>query len=223
MGGPPPGGGGGISGKVIAIIVAAVLVLAGGGVAAAVLLTGDDDGGGGGNADDAPDSASVEDFCDGLNAFDEEIGDDLSDEEKVDQAHELADELSEIGTPDDISDDAREGFELYLKAISEVDADDIGQFESAASEEELREALGLSEDEYAKVTAFFTYTGEKCFDVPTDVPTDIPTDDLPTDLPTDIPTDLPTDFSFPTDFSLPTDFSFPTDFTIPTDFTFPTE
>jgi hypothetical protein len=207
---------------VVAIIVAAVLVLAGGGVAAAVLLTGDDDGGGGGgNADDAPDSASVEEFCDGLNAFDEEIDDDLSDEEKVDQAHELADALSEIGTPDDISDDAREGFELYLQAISDVDADDIGEFEEATSEEELREALGLSEDEYAKVTAFFTYTGEKCFDVPTDG-TDAPTEG--TDVPTDAPTDeLPTDFSFPTDFTLPTDFSFPTDFTIPTDFEFPTE
>jgi hypothetical protein len=199
-------------------------VLAGGGVAAAVLLTGDDDGKE--KAKDAPDSASVEDFCDGLNAFDEEIDEDADPGEQVDKAHELADKLADIGTPDDISDDAREGFELYLGAISEIDEDDVDDFEDAASEEELRDILGLSEDEYAKVTAFFAYTGEKCFDISTDGPTDLPTD-IPTDLPTDVPTDLPTDFTIPTDFSIPTDFlsdfTFPTDFSIPTDFEFPTE
>jgi hypothetical protein len=207
---------------VIALIVVAVLVLAGGGVAAAVLLTGDDDGGG--DADDAPKSASVEEFCEGLNEFDE-VDDDASPEEQVDQAHEVADRLSEIGTPEDIPDDAREGFEIYLEAISEVDADDIEALDDVESEEELADALGISSEDQDKITAFFEYTFETCAelstpeipsDIPTDLPTDIPTD-LPTDFPTDFPTDLPTDFSFPTDFSLPTDFTFPTDFSFPTE------
>jgi hypothetical protein len=198
---------------VIALIVVAVLVLAGGGVAAAVLLTGDDDGG---DADEAPKSASVEEFCDGLDEFDE-VDDDASPEEQVDQAHEIADRLAEIGTPEDIPDDAREGFEIYLEAISEVDAEDIEALDEVESEEELADALGISSEEQEKITAFLEYTFETCSEFSTpDVPSDVPTE-LPTDIPTDLPTDFPTDFTFPTDFSLPTDFSFPTDFTFPTE------
>lgn len=218
VGGPPPSGGGGISGKLIAIVVAAVLVLAGGGVAAALLLSGDDDGGGG-DVDNASDSASVEDFCDGLNAFDEEIDVDGDPQDQVDKAHELADELAEIGTPEGIPDDAREGFELYVEAIGEIDADDVEDFENIQGEDQLAEVLGLDEDELDQVEAFFGYVGEQCFDVPTDgLPTDVPTDDLPTDFPTD---GFPTDFTIPTDFTLPSDFTIPTDFL--SDFTLPTE
>ena len=200
----------------IALIVVAVLVLAGGGVAAAVLLTGDDDGGG--DADDAPKSASVEEFCEGLNEFDE-VDDEASPEEQVEQAHEVADRLSEIGTPEDIPDDAREGFEIYLEAISEVDADDIEALENVESEEELADALGISSDDQEKITAFFEYTFEACSELSTpEIPSDIPRTSRRhprricrrtcrrTSPPGSRRIHLPTDFGLPTDFSFPTGF-----------------
>jgi hypothetical protein len=191
---------------VIAIIVAAVLIVAGGAVAAVLLLSGDDDGSD--DAKDSPESASVEDFCDGLDAFDAEIDEDADADEQVDRAHELAEDLMDIGTPEDIPEDARHGFEVYVGAFTEIEADDVEAFENAESEDEFRELLGISEEDYADVTAFFTYAGENCFstdDAPTDIPTDAIPSDIPTDaVPTDFPTEIPSEFlsDFPSDFSV---------------------
>lgn len=70
------------------------------------------------------------------------------------------DKLKDAGTPDDIDDDERHGFEDVVE----------------------------DEDDRAEVTKFFNYFAETCVGLPTDTPTGLPSE-FPTDLPSDIPTD----------------------------------
>lgn len=158
----------------------------------------------------APTDASVKDFC---KAATSGTGDDtffkaLQDEDYdklADLIKNQVDELAEVGTPKDIPDDAREGFEIQLDAADGIDGDDVKKaFESEDGEDPFQ--ADLSKDEIKKVEAFAKYQSETCTDteLPSGVPSDLPTD-LPTDLPSDFQTDLPSDF--PTE--LPSDF--PTD------------
>lgn len=119
---------------------------------------GDDDGGDGGSADDAPDSASVEDFCDTF----------LASSEVTDGAgiKDFADALAEVGTPDDMSDEEREGFEVFVAVAQDVD--------EGATLEDLDDP-DVSADEEAAVTAFIGYATTNCADqLLGDVPTDAP-------------------------------------------------
>lgn len=169
----------------------------------------------------APTDASVKDFCDAVSgsssdaaftkAFTDKDWDKLADLVK-----EQADDLEKVGTPKDISDDAREGFEIQLDAAKDIDADDIEEALTKGGDENPFEA-DLSKDEKKKVEAFSEYQAKTCSgstgsddsgdsgdssDLPTEVPTDLPTE-VPTDLPTspedlesllsDLPSDLPTD------------------------------
>jgi hypothetical protein len=157
-------------------------------LAFALSACGDDDskGDGGSGGDGGSDAASVEDYCEIVNddtAF-EDV--DLDDKEAfVEALQDFADEIEEVGVPEDIPDDAREGFEIQLDLIDDLDPDEIDLNDPESFEQ------GLSEDDKEKVEAYTEYENETC---PDEEPTDIPTD-LPTDLPTDIPTetDLGTD------------------------------
>jgi len=113
------------------------------------------------DASDAPDDASVEDFCEAFNE-DDGLDEDASAEEQVDAAKEQADKVIEAGTPEDMTDDEREGFEIFVDAIKDLDEDAIKDFEGAEDENAYREALGVDEDEFEKVTAFLTYSSEAC-------------------------------------------------------------
>ncbi len=102
----------------------------------------------------APTDASKDDFCDAVNS--DALADvDFSDEDAyLDAVQEQAEELEDVGTPDDISDDAREGFEIYVDAIGDLDSDDLENPEDLEGE--------FSDDENEKVGEFFTYQAETC-------------------------------------------------------------
>jgi hypothetical protein len=170
-------------------LVAAGLVLVGGMATAC----GDD-------ADNAPDSASKEDFCKAMESAPDEG------KPSQDDVDKWAEELKEAGTPKDISDDQRHGYEVLIDALDDADVDD---FDDNTSFEDVVE----DKDDREDVTKFFGYWFKTCNDeIPTELPTDVPTE-LPTDL-TELPTDLT---ELPTEFptSLPTEF--PTDMTLPTE------
>lgn len=143
-----------------------------------------------------PDDASKGDFCDGVaKAFDQDFESDPTEDQFNDFKDDVAD-LGDIGTPENIPDDARDGFEAFVDAVDELDYDDVKD----ADEDE---NFGLSDEDEKNFEKLFVYIGTECpeaFGAPTDLPTDIPTD-IPTDL-TDIPTDIPTDLTdIPTDLS----------------------
>lgn len=114
-------------------------------VLAAAFLTscGDDD------PSEAPDDASTDDFCEAFEAGPK--GQDTSE----DELKEWAEELNDAGTPEGIDDDAREGFEIFVEKLQDVDPDD---FESDAG---LEEVFGDADDA-AKVGAFIGYYGTEC-------------------------------------------------------------
>lgn len=112
-----------------------LLLRLGAGAILTTVLTGALGACGGPKGSDAPTDASVEDFC-GV------IGD-LStlDPEK------LVDDLVEVGTPDGIPGEAREGFEVM---IDEATADEI------------------SDADQTKVNTFVAYVAETCGGLPAD-------------------------------------------------------
>lgn len=163
----------------------------------------------------APTDASEKEFCETASSTDsgEEIAKASQDEDwdKVaDIYHDQADELNDVGTPDGISDDEREGFEIIVDALKNIDGDDLKKADGG--EDPLEDEY--SKDDEKKVEAFFTYVSKTCADAGssddsdsdegsdgadtdesdggtdpgvggTDLPTDIPTDGLPSDFPTD--------------------------------------
>lgn len=152
--------------------------LAGAG-AAVVLLAGMTACGG-----DSPDDASKDDFCDAMEKV-------INEADDFDKTKDAVADLADVGTPDDMDDDARDGFELLVDAYD--DADDEDELEKAEDD--------LDSDEEDQSDAFGKYYLDKCgsqmpsglpSDMSTDMPTDIPTG-LPSDLPSDIPTTLPSD------------------------------
>ncbi len=138
---------------------------------------GDDDGGGGGgggaDAGDAPDNASTEDFCKVFTDVTSDLSGGGSADEQADAANEVADKFAETGTPEDMPEDARNGFEVFIGFLADVDADDIEAFEDAdpADDEAFADALGIDEDEVADVTAFFTFAATACVGDIGDLPT----------------------------------------------------
>ena len=153
----------------------------------------------GDDADDAPDDASKDDFC---SVIEEAPTEEKPSQEDVD---EWADKLKDTGTPDDIPDDARNGYEVLVDALEDVDVDDI---DDGGNIEDFVEDADDRED----VDAFFRYLASECVDLGEDLPTDLPTDDLPRELPTDdLPSGLPSGIPSELPSGLPSDF--PTDFT----------
>jgi len=93
----------------------------------------------------SPEDASKGDFCDAVDNV-------VSSANDYDKAKDAASELSDVGTPDGISDDAREGFELSIDA-----------FDEAENEKDLEKAQeDLSSDEKKKVQAFGEYVDKTC-------------------------------------------------------------
>lgn len=122
--------------------------------ASLVLVAGTTVGCGGG----PPTDASKEDFCGVFDDFFKtlgEMGEDAGDEEFVKALKDVGEELEEVGTPEDIPDDARRGFEKTLETIAELD-DDASQEELDKIEEE------FSKDEQKDSDAFDEYLSETC-------------------------------------------------------------
>ena len=130
-------------------------------VAAACVLVvsgavGCSDGSVGQDADDAP---SAQMFCDALAQFREDIAaadaDDLT--AYVAALKEAAAQLERIGTPEDIPDSARAGFELTIKRIEELPDD--------ATEESLSDLGDVREEEQATLDDLDAYIERTCPDL----------------------------------------------------------
>jgi hypothetical protein len=116
---------------------------------------------------DAPTDASEGDFCDAWNdsAFSEDIAEDDF-EAQADALNEWADSLEEVGTPESIPDDARAGFEVFVEALGEVNADDL---EDEDAQQALEDKYKDDEDDIEAFTAFATDT---CTELPEEAPTE---------------------------------------------------
>lgn len=130
---------------------------------------------------DGPTDASSDEFCDAWEKTGQVFAENSDDWDKIEEAY---DETFEVGTPENIDDDAREGFEILKD-----------EFDSYDSLDDMKEAEEPGEEDMEKVTAFTDYQMEECGlgdDVPSDMPTDLPSD-MPTDIPSDLPTEMPSE------------------------------
>lgn len=69
-----------------------------------------------------------------------------------DKAEDMAEKLREVGTPKEISDDARDGAELMLELVD--DSSDIRDF--------TQRAKNLDDGDQDKLIAYLDYVKEKC-------------------------------------------------------------
>lgn len=127
----------------------------------------------GGGASGAPDDASKSDFCDAFGAnplLDTDI--DTADTDKAaDALHDYADKLNDVGTTSDFDGDAREGFEIYVDTLREVDGDDLKSDDP-----------GVSDGDADKVGTFTTKAVSVCGpgdlgdlgDIESELPSDFP-------------------------------------------------
>lgn len=121
---------------------------------------------GGGGAGGAPSDASESDFCDTQTSLLEDLlPDDLTNpevptnEEMAAVVKDWGQRLEEVGTPEDIPDDARKGFESVVQQASDIDASDF----SIDKLEELEQGgKDASAEVEAQASAFSDYLTEKC-------------------------------------------------------------
>ncbi|MEQ6902965.1 hypothetical protein [Nocardioides sp. YIM 152588] len=125
----------------------------------------------------SPTDASTDEFCEVANDQSWVFGIEEGDYEGFAKAiHDYAERLEEVGTPDDIPDDAREGFQIQVEAAKDVTAEDLEKVDTAAADDPFD--IDLSEADAAKVRAYTEYQVKACGG--------LDLDDLPTDLPTDL-------------------------------------
>lgn len=101
-----------------------------------------------------PDGASVEDFCD---TWTDDRGG------TVEEIHASAQRLAEVGTPKDVDDAARAGFEVLVDVLAEVDQEQVNALDQAVADAaSLAEIYGISEDDAADIVTFFDYANGTC-------------------------------------------------------------
>lgn len=107
----------------------------------------------------APTDASAEDFCAAVSTSNlgEMDGEDF--EAMAESAAEWADRMNEVGTPEDIPEDARAGFEIMVDQVSGLDAAAI---EDAMGSDADPIEGDLSDEDQEKVDAFSDYESETC-------------------------------------------------------------
>ena len=112
----------------------------------------------GDDASDAPESASVEDFCGvflDLAQTAQEQGAEASDADALKLLKDLADKLEDVGTPEDMPEDARDGLQLLIDKIKDLPDD--------ATAQDLAEVeKDFSEEDKANQEALQKYLGEAC-------------------------------------------------------------
>jgi hypothetical protein len=143
-------------------------------LAASLLLVGGAAAGCGGGA---PTDASAEDFCETYNSLFTEMADmaDASEKEILATIKDWGTRMNETGTPEDISDDARAGFEQTVVMLGDLDED-------ASQEDFDKVEQELSDEEKKQVDAFDTYTTDTC-----EPPNDQVTPEAPAESPTEAP------------------------------------
>lgn len=140
---------------------------------------------GGSDASSAPDDASSEDFCDTFLNLDSDVDPDDADAQ-LKAAQDLADQLSDVGTPAEFSDDARDGFEVFIDYIGDLDSGDVEEFMNASDPGDV-----LDDDDAAKVTAFTTEATQACIGDLDLGDTGDELEDQLGDLESEFPTDTP--------------------------------
>lgn len=137
-------------GLIIGVAIAVAIIVIGGIVLAIVLAGGDDD-------DDKKEEAetSIADFCDVIKKMDNSEG-------TAEDPTIVSDALRDAGTPEDMSDDEKDGRDLLIDIGD--DSEDGPAAEKAVGE--------LDEADTAKVQAFVTYIGKVCAEDP--APSDSP-------------------------------------------------
>ena len=97
----------------------------------------------------APDDASKADFCKAVEAAP------CDEKPSQDDVDEWVDELNDTGTPDDIGEDERNGFEVFVEALDDADVDDL-------DDETSFEDVVEDSDDREDVEKFFAYYAETC-------------------------------------------------------------
>ena len=112
----------------------------------------------------APTDASEDEFCTGYLSLASDLGTlvDATDEEALDSIKTWAEELEQVGTPEDIPDEARDGFELMIEELAALDGDD--------TTEDFQLLDNLSDAEAEASTAFEKYTTDACGAMQLDTP-----------------------------------------------------
>lgn len=117
---------------------------------------GGDDGGDSGS-DSAPADASKSDFCQAFaDAFKPFVS--LEGDPTEDQFNDFKDavkDLADVGTPSDISDDQRTGFEAFVKAVDDGSYDDFKNADGS-------DIPGVSADDQPKAQDFLSWSGKEC-------------------------------------------------------------
>ena len=116
----------------------------------------------GDDSSDAPESASVEDFCGvflDLAQTAQEQGADASDADAIKLLKDLADKLEEVGTPEDMPEDARDGLQLLIDKIKDLPDD-------ATAEDLANVEKDFTEEDKANQEALQTYLADKCVHQP---------------------------------------------------------
>ena len=163
------------------MIIAAIVVVVGGVVAAAVALASGDDKRGGDQRSSGSGDASVAEFCDAYSSLATRMLDGIdltgSPEEQSESAvsvlQDWAVALEEIGAPEGMPDEARDGLELLVETASELDPGDLTNLSDLESLEE-----DFSDAEKEAAQALEDYTTENCSPSIDDLPTDLPTPPL---------------------------------------------
>ncbi len=131
-----------------ALLTACLVLVAGGAVGCG------DDGGGSAKKDEG--GASAEDFCGAFQAFADDLSDVTGQEENLGEIlKEAAQRIEDVGTPDDIPDDAKAGLQLTLDEILAL-PDDASIEDMAGLEDE------FSDEDKKKTDAFSTYLEKTC-------------------------------------------------------------
>lgn len=111
-------------------------------------------------SDDAPTNASTEDFCEGQGSLMADLSADMENvpepKEIAESIQSWADEVEEIGTPEDMSEEARAGFEATLEQARDIEASDL----ETDNLDELGEEL--TGDAKKEAEAFNEYVAETC-------------------------------------------------------------
>lgn len=144
------------------VIGAAVLAVAAVVVVLLVVLGGSDDSDKEQPAaSSAPEDASVDDFCTAFSQVDP-TDEESSDAELVDGAKETATRLREVGTPADIGETERAGFEAYVDALTLIDTAQVKALRTATTQDQFFAAIRLDPTESADVLAFATWASTTC-------------------------------------------------------------
>lgn len=150
-----------------------------------------------------PTDASKKDFCAALGDI-AEVSSSIEGDEPTEKEWERIqgsyEDLGDVGTPDGIGEDERNGFEVIVDAITDLDYDEAKK--SFGEEDGSDDIPGVSKDEEKDAEKFFTYAGTTCADELSDSGSDSDSDsgsdsgsddgsDSASDLPSVDPSDLP--------------------------------